>query len=185
MTVFNPNPKVSDNSQNPELKNNIRKQFLETVELDFSTLKNAGVQTTYIKASTSSSSYDIIDISETAHYWTDNVKKKSKNTNFQKRLEDKLIIPRSKTEGKVFQKSATGSISVVGQSYCLINYDITQQDNYNIEQPEKTTESSSIFFYQLDYFGNHQELQVGEMVQFDVVENLKSGIYVAKNVHRI
>ena len=104
-------------------------------------------------------------------------------TDDQRKLEDKYVVSYNGVPdevGEVLEKNAAGLVNLVADSYCLVDYDILRTGK--VSREGLTTRPGMIFFYQMDFVGDHRQLQIGDEVTFDVVLNRKSGFYVAKNV---
>ena len=69
----------------------------------------------------------------------------------------------------------TGKLLHLGQNYGFIQYDGL----------EKTTRPGLIYFYDLDCYGGVDGLEVGEVLEYEVVYNQKSGLFVGKSVGRV
>merc|ERR1719188_458409 len=86
----------------------------------------------------------------------------------QRRLEDRYVV-RGSEVGEVLERAATGKVNLVSDSYCLIDYDILKTGK--VTEAGLTTRPGMIFFYQMDFVGDHRSLVVGDLLQFDVVMN--------------
>lgn len=102
---------------------------------------------------------------------------------YNSRLEPLNANPKNPKFTQTLLKSQTGTIALVSKTYCLIDYNLPEP--YLNAPNIKTTRPGKLFFYQLDFYGNHLSLKVGDLVEFDVVKNNDSGIYVGYNVHAI
>ena len=117
---------------------------------------------------------------------------------------DKIVAPHGQTladmhqNTAILEKKVTGPIVMTTENYGLINYDIekvTFSQYLNIQEIRnnlssspynlKTTKPGQIFFYNLDFFGDLRKVEENDVVEFDVVYNSRSGIFVAKNVQLI
>ena len=91
-------------------------------------------------------------------------------------IQDKI----SGKKAEVHEKNVQARVSLVAPTYGFINY--TASGNNEI----KTTKPGQIFFYQMDLIGTHpSEIEVGDVVQFDVVKDRQSGFYVAKEIYLV
>ena len=85
---------------------------------------------------------------------------------------DKLI----QEQKTVHERKVRGKIAIWSKSYALVEYD----------GEVETTRDGLIFFRELELRGFAlSELNVGDEVEFDVVYNEKSKIYVAENVYPV
>merc|ERR1712140_32423 len=78
----------------------------------------------------------------------------------------------------VYKTDVQGKVSLITDTYGFVEF--TPENNI------LTTKPGQVFFYQMDLVGAHpSEIEVGDIVQFDVVMDKKSKIYVGKNVYLI